>query len=118
MAFPTDRLAEAIAHTVMNRAVVERSDACACVACLARFTPAEISHWWSDFDGDGLSDAGEAGGRHPTRGDTACCPACGGDDVIGSASGCELSDALLRAVRDYWYGPNPDNYLGGRAAPV
>lgn len=37
--------------------------------------------------------------------ETALCPYCGADSVIGSASGFPIADAnFIRAVHDRWFG--------------
>jgi hypothetical protein len=76
--------------SMMHRDAVLRSDICACYHCLARFAPAEIVKW---------TDADE----HRV-GQTALCPRCGVDAVIGSAGGMPLTDKVLRAMRARAFG--------------
>lgn len=95
-------IAEAVAHSYWNRVEVKASDRCACFHCLARFSPSEIKIWRDsedpNYDGGPLSDDG------PFPGMTATCPACEYDSVIGSASGIQLTDDLLRSLDHYWHG--------------
>jgi hypothetical protein len=35
--------------------------------------------------------------------DTAMCPRCGIDSVIGSASGIDLTPEFLRKMHDFWF---------------
>ena len=72
------------ARSSRHRAEVEASVTCGCFYCLATFPPSEVRDWW-----DG--------------GDTAVCPRCGIDAVIGSASGFAVTDELLRAMRSHWF---------------
>ena len=63
------------AHEVSSclRAVLGASDSCGCFNWFAVFPPREITQW-TDVDANGI-------------GQTAICPHCGIDAVIGSASG-------------------------------
>jgi hypothetical protein len=95
--------AQAVAHSFQNRAEVERSDSCACFYCYARFTPAEI-RYWADSDDPDYGDYGSGEPdfeRYP--GQTATCPFCEVDSVIGSASGYALTDELLRLLHEHWH---------------
>ena len=73
-------------HSSAHRPEVGRSELCRCFFCLATFHPTEIEHWIED-----------------RRGDTAICPRCGIDSVIGSASGIDMSDAFFGEMRTYWF---------------
>ena len=96
--------ARVVAHSFQNRAEVERSESCACFHCFARFTPAEI-RYWTDSDDPDYGDWGPAEPdfvRYP--GQTATCPSCKVDSVIGSASGYALTDEFLRSLHEHWHG--------------
>lgn len=67
-----------------HRAEVEASEACGCFYCLEVFPPTEIGSWWDD-------------------GQTAVCPRCGIDSVIGSASGFPITVEFLRAMHAHWF---------------
>jgi hypothetical protein len=70
-------------HSDHHRAEVERSATCGCFCCGETFTPSEIERW---CDG----------------GQTAICPRCGVDAVLGSESGF-VSEGFLTKMRSYWF---------------
>lgn len=76
-------------HCGRHRTEVLKSDRCRCFYCLATFAPAEIKEWVDE-------DAQE-------QGQTALCPKCGIDSVIGSASGVPLDDAFFQKMRDFFF---------------
>ena len=99
----------AVAHSFQNRAEILASESCACFHCFARFPPADI-RYWTDSDDPDYGDWGPAEPdfvRYP--GQTATCPFCKVDSVVGSASGYDLSDAFLRSLHDYWHVTKPRN---------
>jgi hypothetical protein len=71
-------------RSVLNRVDVLRSDACGCFRCLAIFDPSTIRSW---------VDTGQ----------TAVCPKCGMDSVLGDASGFALTDELLGALQQQYF---------------
>jgi hypothetical protein len=71
-------------HSWLHRAAIESSAHCGCFYCLAVYPPSAIREW---VDG----------------GETALCPRCGIDSVIGDASGYPLSGELLRAMKKHWF---------------
>ena len=89
----------AVAHSYLNRPEVERSESCACFYCFARFTPADIRNWEDSDQPDESVEPDLV--RYP--GQTATCPFCDVDSVIGSASGYALTDEFLRSLHDYWH---------------
>lgn len=82
---PQPDVERARGHSSNHRAEIEASTECGCYACLRTFLPEEISHWLSTED-------------------TATCPYCGIDAVLGSASGLPLTDEFLRAMRARSFG--------------
>lgn len=70
-------------HSRVNRAEVEQSIFCACFYCIRTFAPEEIVEWIRD--------------------DTALCPHCCIDAVIGTASGYPLSKDWLMEMHRYWW---------------
>ncbi len=78
---------QAHAHCTANRAAVQASTMCGCFCCGAVFPPAHITHWLADRNGD-----------------TACCPQCRIDAVLGDASGYPLTVEFLAAMRRMWFG--------------
>jgi len=73
-----------------HRADVLASLRCGCFCCCANFTPDEILEWIDD-DSDQL-------------GQTAVCPRCGIDAVIGDKSGVDVSRDFLARMSEYWFG--------------
>ena len=77
-------LTVAYRHAVQHRVEVLHSDACGCFHCHAVFEPPAIKSW---------IDTGQ----------TAVCPRCGMDAVIGSESGFALTEEFLDAMRRRWF---------------
>lgn len=74
------------AHTSSShhRAEIERSDLCGYFYCVSTFLPQEIDGWCDE-------------------GETAICPKCRIDSVIGSASGYPLSEEFLASMKQHWF---------------
>ena len=72
------------AHASKHRSALEASDKCACFFCFRSFAPVEIKAW---IDGS----------------QTALCPGCGTDSVLGNASGHSLSDGFLRKMHRHYF---------------
>lgn len=73
----------------IHRDEILRSQLCGCFHCIQRFPPTLIDQW-TDIDEGGI-------------GQTAFCPTCAIDSVIGSESGYPITPEFLRAMRDYWF---------------
>jgi hypothetical protein len=71
-------------HCTAHRAVVESSDLCGCFYCLGVFKPSEIAKWVDSEN-------------------TALCPKCGIDSVIGSQSEVPLTPEFLGQMRHHWF---------------
>lgn len=84
-----DDLLRAQQHAQRNRGEIEDSDRCACFHCGAAFRPTAIVGWVRN----------DARREH----DTARCPSCGFDAVLGSASGLRLTPEFLGRARRQWY---------------
>ena len=65
-----------------------RSERCGCFYCVKVFSPTEITEWITE----------------PTGGQTALCPHCGIDSVIGSHSGYPIEVSFLDAMKARWFG--------------
>jgi hypothetical protein len=76
-------------HSIDHRAEVLSSTLCGCFYCCARFPPSDIVEWVDDNRGG--------------EGQTALCPKCGIDSVIGDRSGFDISDELLSAMKAHWF---------------
>ncbi|OOG89425.1 cytoplasmic protein [Hydrogenophaga sp. A37] len=68
----------------LHRRQVEASSVCGCFFCLSTFAPSEITEWVDENQ-------------------TALCPSCNVDSVIGSESGVPLSQEFLSSMRSYWF---------------
>jgi hypothetical protein len=75
---------EAHIHCARHRAEILASESCGCFYCLKTFDPSEIQDWVDDEQ-------------------TALCPKCGIDSVIGSAAGLPLSGEFLQEMHKYWF---------------
>ena len=82
-----NELKQAHAHCTRNRDTLGRSESAGCFCCLHVYPPAEIKDW-VQRDQD----------------ETAICPRCGVDAVIGSASGLDLTPEFLQAMEAHWFG--------------
>jgi hypothetical protein len=76
-------------HSSVHRAELMSSEACGCFYCLSIFPPGKIEEW-VDEDDQGL-------------GQTALCPHCGIDSVIGDRSGYPVSREFLEKMRARWF---------------
>jgi hypothetical protein len=81
---PTWDLTAAHKHCIRHRHEIEASDICGCFYCLGMYAPAEIVEWIDDEQ-------------------TAICPRCPVDAVIGSASGFTITRDFLRAMHDRFF---------------
>lgn len=79
------QLESAHAHSSDHRQSLEESETCGCFYCKSTFRPDEVREW---IDG----------------GQTALCPRCGIDSVLGSKSGYPVTDVrFLSAMASYWF---------------
>lgn len=83
-------------HTSKNRAEIEASRICGCYHCVQTFLPDEIVAW----TGLEMTDL-----AHPdtSDGDTALCPRCGNDSVIGDKSGYDIGLPFLGRMHEAWF---------------
>lgn len=85
-----EAVSDAHKHSSNHRAEILDSEQCGCFKCLAIFSPKLIDEWWDDDD-KGV-------------GQTATCPKCGIDSVIGSASGYPITKDFLKALKSHAWG--------------
>jgi hypothetical protein len=71
-------------HCIYHRAELGRSEICGCFYCLSTFPPSEILEWIDE-------------------GQTAVCPKCPVDSVLGSASGYPITKEFLQRMHDHWF---------------
>ncbi len=87
-----------VAHekSFLNSDEIEASDICGCFYCISTFKPEEITIWWDSLEGipEYLDNAFSQ---------TATCPNCGIDSVIGSASGYLINKEVLTKMKSYWF---------------
>jgi hypothetical protein len=86
--FPRD-VREAHRHSANHRTEIQASSACGCFYCCSNFQPAIIEEW---------VDENESG-----EGQTALCPVCGIDSVIGDCSGFSVAPEFLRRMNQHWF---------------
>jgi hypothetical protein len=84
----TADLKDAHTHSAHHREEVENSTECRCFYCLTPFQPSTIDEW---VDGD----------------QTALCPWCGIDSVLGDASGLPLTYEFMLEMHKRWFSPAP-----------
>jgi len=86
MAYPRSTLDAAHRHSSNHRTELESSEVCGCFFCHHTLIAADIEEWIED------------------EGETALCPHCGVDAVIGSASGYPVADrSFLSAMHSRWF---------------
>jgi hypothetical protein len=71
-----------------NRDELLLSERCGCFYCGAIFLPVEVNEWTDEKEGVGQ---------------TALCPRCGIDAVIGSASGYPITADFMEMMKQYWF---------------
>ena len=71
-------------HSIRHRAEVEASEICGCFYCQSTYPPTEIVEWIDD-------------------GQTALCPRCPVDAVLGSASGLPITREFLERMHERWF---------------
>ena len=76
-------------HSIRHYDEITSSHTCGCFYCCQLFPPSAITTWIKDGD-------------MPSQ-QTALCPHCGIDSVIGSDSGYALTPKFLRAMNAYWF---------------
>ena len=85
---PDHDLVLAHEHCTKNRAELMVSEICGCFYCLAVFAPAEIVSWIDKRNA-------------PLQ--SALCPKCGIDSVIGSRSGYPITIDFMRRMHQRWF---------------
>ena len=75
-------------HSIHHRQEILASQQCGCFYCGAIFSPEQIQRWTDEFEGIG---------------DTAICPHCGIDSVIGSESGYPVTPVFLTKMQQHWF---------------
>lgn len=86
--FHADHLEQAHRHSSHHRSEILASKQCGCFYCGQIFPPSEIKEWT-----DEVNDEGQ----------TALCPRCGVDAVIGSKSDYPVSRDYLKQMKKRWF---------------
>lgn len=73
-----------------HRTELEKDRICGCFYCMEIYSPKEIKEWVS-------------GDADWTKTDTAFCPKCGVDAVIGESSGYPITKEFLKEMNEYWF---------------
>jgi hypothetical protein len=83
-------------HTTNNRAELEASRSCGCCSCMETFSPDEIvAYSGLDMNNFHNPDAATA--------ETALCPRCGSEALIGDRSGFEITPQFLGRMNQAWF---------------
>jgi hypothetical protein len=83
-ALSSDPHIAAHAFSSHHRRLLIQSESCGCFYCLAIYSPVEIVDWTDEAD-------------------TALCPKCGIDAVIGSKSGYPVTPGFLEKMQEHWF---------------
>jgi len=80
---------------VYHKNSIVTDEFCGCYHCLKIFSPSEIFDWCDVLELCDSRDEGEC------EGETALCPYCGIDAVLGESSGYPVNAEFLRQMRYY-----------------
>ena len=83
-------------HTSNNRAELEASASCGCCSCLEVFPTTEIIAW-TGLDLSNFNDPDAASGE------TALCPRCGSEALIGDKAGFQITPDFLNRMNQAWF---------------
>lgn len=82
----TEAIIRAHKYSINHRSSIIKDKICGCFYCLKIFRPDEISSW--------IDDASDQ---------TALCPYCGIDSVLGENSGFPITINFLTKMNSYWF---------------
>ncbi len=85
--FVPNKEAVVLAHkqSSFHKKSLKHDQVCGCFHCGKLFSSQKIEDWYDD-------------------GQTACCPYCCIDSVVGESSGVEITEEFLIAMEDHWFG--------------
>ncbi|CAD5375252.1 conserved hypothetical protein [Rubrivivax sp. A210] len=89
-------LLAAYRHVSNNWQEIQSSKTCGCCACMQIFPPDEIVAW-AGLEMDNFDDPAAIAKQ------TALCPRCGSESVIGDKSGFHPSMQFLGAMNEAWF---------------
>lgn len=78
-------LEKAHGFSFQNKPALENTNICGCFHCLKIFHPDEIEEWMDDSP------------------DTAVCPFCHMDSVIGENAGFPITEEFLKQMKNKWF---------------
>lgn len=78
---------EAHRHSDGHESELKASEICGCFGCVSVFAPEDIEEWIEETNSDQ---------------NTALCPFCQTDSVIGSQAGYPITVEFLEKMRKYW----------------
>ena len=81
-----DDILEAHKYSANNKRTLLKDKKCGCFFCMRIFSPKEINDWIED-DTD----------------ETALCPHCGIDAIIGESSGFPMTREFLEKMHEHWF---------------
>lgn len=84
MKLTTEQIEAAYAHTIRNRAELLKSHNCCCIDCRHIFPSEEVVDWIDD-------------------GQTAMCPYCDTDAVIGDASRYQFTEDFINPLHNEYF---------------
>lgn len=82
-------------HCRDHRDELAASTCCACFHCIRTFPPVQVVDW--------IDPAPQTATESGRRSQTALCPHCGIDAVIGDAAGYPITPEFLEAMRAQWF---------------
>jgi hypothetical protein len=74
-------------YCLNNKHELANDTVCGCFGCVIVFKPQEIIEWLPNF----------------VDGETAVCPYCGVDSVIGESSGFPITNIFLQRMHNHWF---------------
>ena len=89
LGLPEEHWLNAHKRSIRHRAAIEASSVCGCFYCERTFAPGDIKAW-TDTD-DAVAEQ------------TALCPHCGIDSVIGDKSGHAITPTFLAQMHRAWF---------------
>ena len=81
-------------QSIGNKARLADANHCGCFSCLSHFAVAKVEYWDDEDD------------------QTAVCPHCGIDSVIGEYEDQRVPDDLLKAMNEEYFGCDNDSEVG------
>lgn len=89
-------LLAAYRYTTNNWAQINASASCGCCNCLQIFSPDEVVAW-SGLDMHNFEDAAAINQQ------TALCPRCGNESVLGDKCGFPIDARFLEKMNEAWF---------------